>query len=137
MTREQLESYRSKKEEIDELRYKLEHLGENNSMVGNDVIMDYRSGYPVPQAVVGVDSARYWRLRNRYEKRIELLEQECEVVEEFIENIEDSMTRRIFRMYYIDGMPQSKIAKTVHVAQSVVSEKISNFINSDKNDKKV
>lgn len=137
MTREQLESYRSKKEEIDELKYKLEHLGENNSMVGNDVIMDYRSGYPVPQAVVGVDSARYWRLRNRYEKRIELLEQECEVVEEFIENIEDSMTRRIFRMYYIDGISQSKIAKTVHVAQSVVSEKISNFINSDKNDKKV
>ena len=137
MTREQLEEYRSKKEEIQELKYKLEHLGENDSLVGNDVIMDYRSGYPMPQSVVGVDSARYWRLRDRYEHRIEQLERECEEVEEYIENIPDSITRRIFRMYYMDGMSQSKIAKTVHVAQSVVSEKISNFINSDKNDKKV
>lgn len=137
VTREQLEAYRSMQEEIKELRYKMEHIADNNALVGNDVINDYRSGFPVPQPVIGTDHARYWRMRNRYESRIAQLERECEEVEEYIENIQDSITRRIFRMYYIDGMSQSKIAKTVHMAQSVVSEKITNFINSDKNDKKV
>lgn len=137
MTREKLEEYRSKEDEIGELKYKVKHLSENDSMVGNDTILDYRKGYPIPQAVVGKDNARYWRLRNRYENRITQLEKECEEVEVFIENIQDSMTRRIFRMYYIDGLSQSKISSKVHMSQSVVSEKISNFFNSDKNDKKV
>ena len=132
-----LESYRSMREEIEELRYKMEHFGEGDTLVGNSTINDYRSGYPIPQAVVGVDRDRYYRLRERYSKRIEDLEKKCEEVEEYIEKIPDSMTRRIFRMYYIDGQPQSWIAKKVHVAQSVVSEKISFYINSDKNDKKV
>lgn len=137
MTRKVLEDYRSKKDEIEELRYKVKHLADNDSMVGHDTILDYRSGYPVPQSVVGTDCERYWRMRNRYENKITQLERECEEVEEYIENIQDSMTRRIFRMYYMDGLSQKKIAQTVHVSQSVVSEKISNFINSDKNDKEV
>lgn len=137
MTRKVLEDYRSKKDEIEELRYKVKHLADNDSMVGHDTILDYRSGYPVPQSVVGTDCERYWRMRNRYENKITQLERECEEVEEYIENIQDSMTRRIFRMYYMDGLSQKKIAQTVHASQSVVSEKISNFINSDKNDKEV
>ncbi len=128
MTREKLEQYRSKKEEIAELTYKLKHLGEGDTMIGNDVIMDYRSGYPVPQSVVGSDQVKYWRLRERYEKRIQQLQQECAEVEQYIEDIPDSLTRRIFRMYYIDGLSQSKIAKKVHITQSEVSKKISIFL---------
>ena len=55
MDREQLERYMSQKEEIRELRYKLEHLGEGDSLVGNSTIFDYSTGYPKPQAVVGYD----------------------------------------------------------------------------------
>lgn len=128
MTKEQLEEYRSKKEEIEELRYKLEHLGEGDSMVGNDIINDYRSGYPVPQAVIGVDTARYKRLEQLYKKRIEKLERECAEVEEYVENIEDSMTRRIFRMYYIDGITLEQIGMKVHLNKSNVSRKIDNFL---------
>jgi len=128
VTREQLEEYRSKKEEIEELRYKLEHLGEGDSMVGNDIINDYRSGYPVPQAVIGVDTARYKRLEQLYKKRIEKLERECAEVEEYVENIEDSMTRRIFRMYYIDGITLEQIGMKVHLNKSNVSRKIDNFL---------
>ena len=46
MTRERLEAYRSNRDEIKELKYKLEHLGEGDSLIGNDVIFDYRKGYP-------------------------------------------------------------------------------------------
>ena len=55
MDKKKLEDYRSKKAEIKELQYKLSHLGAGDSLIGNDVIMDYRKGYPIPQSVVGYD----------------------------------------------------------------------------------
>lgn len=127
MTREQLESYKSKKEEIKELRYKLHHLNDNDKMVGNDVVMDYRSGYPVPQSVVGVDWQKYNRAKDRYNKRIQQLEEECEEIEQFVETIEESLIRRIVRMYYIDGMSQKAIAKATHFSQAKISTDISAF----------
>lgn len=127
MTREQLEQYRSKKDEIKELKYKLEHLGEDDSAIGNSTINDYRKGYPQPQAVVGVDWKKIDNAVKRYEHRIDRLNAECREVEEFVESIEDSMTRRIFRMYYIDGISQSDIAKAVGYSRGRVSQKISNF----------
>ena len=51
MTKEQLEGYVSTKEEIAELKVLLENT--KDECTDNDVIMDYRSGYPVPQSVVG------------------------------------------------------------------------------------
>lgn len=128
MTRERLEGYRSCREEIQELQYKLDHLGEGDSMIGNDVIMDYRDGFPRPQSVVGYDYDKYERLRKAYESRIAKLQAECAEVELWIEGIPDSLTRRIFRMYYIDGMRQSHIAKKVHLSQAEVSKKISKFL---------
>ena len=130
MTKERLESYRSCKEEIRELQYKLDHLGEGDSMIGNDTVFDYKTWYPRPQSVVGYDHKREERLRALYETRIEKLQKECTEIEEWVEAIPDSLTRRIFRMYYIDGIGQNKIAKQVHLAQSKVSEKISKYLQS-------
>ena len=87
MTLELLKSYRSKKDEIKELTYKLEHLGEGDSLVGNDVIFDYRSGFPVPKSVVGVDRNKYYSLKSRWGSRCEELERECLQVEKFIESL--------------------------------------------------
>lgn len=128
MTRERLEGYRSCREEIQELQYKLDHLGEGDSLIGNDVIMDYRDGFPRPQSVVGYDYGKEERMRKAYESRIEKLRAECAEVELWIEAIPDSLTRRIFRMYYVDGMRQSHIAKKVHLSQAEVSKKISRFL---------
>ena len=128
MTRERLEGYRSCREEIQELQYKLAHLGEGDSMMGHDVILDYQTGYPRPQSVVGYDHEKEDRLRRTYESRIAKLQAECEEVEQWVEAIPDSLTRRIFRMYYIDGMNQSKIAKRVHLSQAEVSKKISRYL---------
>lgn len=128
MTRERLEGYRSCRDEIQELQYKLDHLGEGDSLIGNDVIMDYRDGFPRPQSVVGYDYGKEERMRKAYESRIEKLRAECAEVELWIEAIPDSLTRRIFRMYYVDGMRQSHIAKKVHLSQAEVSKKISRFL---------
>ena len=130
MTKQQLESYRSMKEEITELKYDINHLGQDDSLIGNDVIMDYRSGYPVPQSVVGYDFEKEQRLKARYREKIVQIEKQCQEVEEFIENIPDSMTRRIFRLYYLDGKKQKEIARMVHMDRSRISRKIDDFLKN-------
>lgn len=130
MTKERLEGYRSCKEEINELRYRIECVKNDDNMIGNDTIFDYRTGYPRPQAVVGYDYEKEARLTARYLSRIDKLKTECTEVEEWIEATSDSLTRRIFRMYYIYGVRQSVIAQRVHLSQSKVSEKISGFLKS-------
>lgn len=130
MTKERLEAYKSNKEEIRELRYKLEHLGEGDSLIGNDVIKDYRTGYPRPQSVVGYDYDKEDRLRTAYQARIQKLEAECAEVELWIEEIPDSLTRRIFRMRFMDGLSQRNVANKVHLDQSRISRKIDEYLKN-------
>ncbi len=130
MTKKKLEDYRSKKAEIKELQYKLSHLGAGDSLIGNDVIMDYRKGYPIPQSVVGYDFEKEKRLRESYEKRIQKLRAECLEVEMWIEDIPDSLIRRIFRMHYVDGMTQKEISKNIHLDRSRISRKIDDFLKN-------
>lgn len=132
MTRSQLESYVSKKAEIAELHNMLLHLGEGDTMFGNDIILDYRNGYPVPQAVVGVDWDKVGRTEDRYLKRISELKSECHEIEEFIESMPDSLTRRIFRMRYVDGLSQKEISKNVRMDRSSISKRISKFLEYEK-----
>lgn len=129
--RGKLESYRSMQEEITELRYKLEHMLEGDSFVGNDVVMDYRSGYPVPQAVVGFDYDGYQKRKELYQCRISRLEQDCQEAEGFVEGIPDSLTRRIFRMYFLEGKSQGRVARILHMDQSSVSKKISQIFKME------
>jgi len=128
MTKERLIEYRSNKAEIQELKYKLAHLGEGDSLIGNDVILDYTKGYPRPQSVVGRDDKRQQALQERWTKRIVKLETECMAVEAWIEAIPDSVARRIFRMCYEDGLTQQQIARKLHMDQSNISKKISKFL---------
>jgi len=128
MTKERLIEYRSNKAEIQELKYKLAHLGEGDSLIGNDVILDYTKGYPRPQSVVGRDDKRQQALQERWTKRSVKLETECMAVESWIEAIPDSVARRIFRMYYEDGLTQRQIARKLHMDQSNISKKISKFL---------
>ncbi len=131
MTLEFLRGYKSKKEEIRELTYKLDHIEDNDNLVGNDIIFDYRSGYPQPQAIVGTDRERYYRLSSRWSNRKSLLEEECKQVEEFVESITDSLTRRIFRQSFIEGKTQEDVSRNLHISQSSVSKKINNFFKME------
>ena len=133
MTRERLEGYRSCKEEIRELQYKLAHLGEGDSMMGHDVILDYQTGFPRPQSIVGYDHEKEERLRRTYESRIAKLQAECEEVELWIEAIPDSLTRRIFRMYFLEGRSQKQIGKIVHLDRSMISKKIDKYMKDAHN----
>ncbi len=129
MTKKFLADYRSKKAEIEELQNYLLNTNGNSAFISKpDTILDYRSGYPVPQAVSGIEWKKVERIEKRYQDRIEELEKECEEVERFIENITDSLTRRIFRMYFIEGIKLKEISKVVHIERSVIGKKIKKYL---------
>ena len=77
MTKERLEAYRNNKTEILSLKYILNNRWQSETMIGNDVILDYSKGYPIPQSIVGFDQEKYERLQERDLRRKERLEKEC------------------------------------------------------------
>ncbi len=131
MTKERLEAYRSNKTAILSLEYVLNTRWKSDTMIGNDVVFDYSTGYPIPQNVVGFDQEKYQRLQERDRKRKKKLEEECEEIEQFIESIEDTQLHSIFRMYYIDGVypvNQAQVAKQMHMERSSISKKIDKYL---------
>lgn len=133
ITKEALQSYRSKKDEIVELDWWLNNRWRSETMIGNDVIFDYSKGYPMPQSVVGFDQQKYERAQDRDLRKKQELEKECAEMEDFIANISDSITRRIFRMSFIDGRKQKDVAKAVHLDRSSVSKKIDGYLQLSHN----
>ena len=136
MTKERLESYRSNKMEILELDYVLGNRWRSDTMIGNGVIFDYSKGYPMPQSVTGFDYEKYSRLQERDLRRKKKLEEECKEIEDFVSGITDSVTRRIFRIYYIDGrknVTQRDVAKKIHLDRSSISKKVDAYLKVSHN----
>ena len=94
----------------------------------NSTIFDYSTGFPRPQAVIGYDYEKERRLRAQYSTRLSKLRYDCEETEQWVEDIPDSQTRRIFRMYFIDGETYRQIARKMHMDKSTVGRKIDNFL---------
>ncbi len=127
MTKQQLESYQSNIAEIAELQYKLKHINEGGAMIDHSTILDYRKGYPIPRAVIGVNPDRYQKKEKKYKQKIDALTKECEKIEDFIEEIPDILTRRILYMHYVEGLSQKDIGQIIHIDRSCVSRKIINY----------
>ncbi len=106
MTKRLLDSYRKTKREIPLLELELKEMQKGDNGFNNSVIMDYRTGEPRPQTVVGFD----WQLYERRKKILASKKANVKAVEQWIDAIEDGQTRIVFRMFYIDGMTWEKIA---------------------------
>ena len=78
----------------------------------------------------GSDIDTCWTKKEYLRSEISRLTKRCQEVEQWIEEIPDSITRRIFRMYYEDGIGQQAIAKQIHMDQSNVSKRINRYIAS-------
>lgn len=125
VTEDLLKDYRSMKDELAETKYKLYHLDDNDAMIGNDVIFDYSTGQPIPQSVVGYDYAKHNRMQTMYENRIKRITEHMEAVEEYIDGLPSSISRRVMSMFYLQGMTQKSISCTIHKSQAKVSRILS------------
>lgn len=125
ITEDLLKNYRSMKDELEETKYKLHHLDDNDAMIGNDVIFDYSTGQPRPQSVVGYDYAKQNRMQTMYQNRIKRLTEQMIAAEEYIDGLPSSISRRVMSMFYLQGMTQKSISCTIHKSQAKVSRILS------------
>ena len=112
ITKKLLRSYRKLKREIPLLEQELEYMKQGDNGFGNSVILDYRTGEPRPQSVVGFDQKKY----DRRDADLEKKKAKVKAVEDWIQAIEDGQTRVVFKMYYIDGMTWERIAAKIGYA---------------------
>lgn len=115
ITRKLLKEYAKIKREIPLLRTELNEMKSSEAGIGSSIVMDYSTGYPRPQAVIGFDQQRY----ERREAILTSKEKAAAAVEEWIESIEDSQTRMVFKKRYMQEMKWVKIAKEMGYGHNV------------------
>lgn len=106
VTRRLLEDYRKNKRSIPLLEEELAEMLHGEKGLGSSVILDYSTGYPVPQGIVGFNVSLY----NQRRKTLDRKKAECKAVEDWIGAIEDGQARCVFRMFYMEGMTWDRIA---------------------------
>lgn len=107
MTIERLEGYKKLMQEIAILNLEINEMNTTDAGLGSSVIKDYTKGFARPQAVVGFDDKRYNIKRHRLDKK----EAEAEEIRNWVGNIEDTVTRKVFEYYYLDRLPWKEVAK--------------------------
>lgn len=114
VTKKLLKEYAKIKREIPLLRVELHEMNTTDSGLGNSVIQDCRRGYPSPRTVIGFDQTRYDNKRDIMEHK----EQQCAAVEQWIDAIEDTQTRTVFKMRYIEDLKWEQIARKLQFSSA-------------------
>lgn len=97
MTKKVLKQYRNICAEILELQV------ESNSRTLKDTVRGSCSGYPYIQHTVSIDGLPTSYANRTLLLRLRVLKDKKEMIERFINDIEDSMTRRVFYYRYVIG----------------------------------
>ena len=131
MDKEILVQYCETKEEIKDLRRRIMELDKflDKPPIVSDTVMGSREDLTIgPIKVTGIPDLIYYRkqkARERYKKILELKEAELleltTQAEEYIDSIEKSELRIMFRLYYIDGRTWVQVAHRMggkHTADS-------------------
>lgn len=140
MTEKELSQYKAIKKEIEDLDRRIAETKESAEIIQFGTVKGSSKYFPYTPTtfkVAGIDPADAMQrqekiselLRQREVQRDELLKKQIDI-EQYIAGIQDSTTRIILRMYYIDGDSQWKIAKSLYIDQSVVSRRLSRSLNS-------
>ena len=77
--------------------------------MGSDTVLDYRSGVGVPHTEYGF----MWPIYEQRQEELDQLRQEEAEVREFVEGIQDPLTRQVFRLRVYQGLSWPRIAKAI------------------------
>ena len=123
MTAERLRQYKTIKAEIEELSEQIQLLESSDIVQGSD------REFPYIKHNMKVETGECDHTRDMLKKELGLLKAEYHALNEFINNIADSETRRIFRYRYIEGWTFQKIAfKVGNGDESGIRKKHNKFL---------
>lgn len=114
ITKKILKDYAKTKREVSLLRDELDAMIHSDAGLGKSTIMDYSKGYPQPQTIVGFDGERYDRKKETLRKKEALVA----AVDNWIAEIEDVQTQKVFEMRYVKGMNWVKIAQKLGLSSA-------------------
>ena len=77
--------------------------------------------------ITGYGQQDYPELKERYYQKLRQIQQEIAFLEGFLDQVEDSQTRDILRLYYVNGLTQEQIAEELGYARETISRKIRDF----------
>ena len=119
LTKELLKQYNDLQKEIKELEYKIERVKNRKAQVVSDTVKG-SPYFPYNERVFKVTGIESDRREQHIEKLNRILlkrKAKCEElklqIEEFINAIPDSRTRRVFSLRYIDGLNWLQIARKI------------------------
>ena len=107
MTKKDLAQYRSICDEILDLKRSIKDKTMHDTVRGSDAEFPFLSH---PMQVTGVQATEDNQKTLVTVRKLEMKKRE---IENFIDNIEDSLTRRIFRLRFIEGFNWVKVAMEV------------------------
>ena len=134
MTKKELSEYRSIAAELEEIQIRLKSNTVHGVVTGSDRGFPYvHHSFSVSGVTESEQNCRDVFLRRKLEKQ-------KQDIEDFVDNIPDSITRRIFRYRYIDGKVRPSwqwIAfKMCYHDEQIPRKKHNKFLESTKNTKK-
>lgn len=109
MEKAKLERYPRTVRNIKILEKEIRDMENTDAGMGSDTVLDYRSG-------VGIPHTEYGFMWPKYEERkaqLERYRQEEAEVREFVEGIQDPLTRWVFQLRVYQGMEWKHIAKVI------------------------
>jgi DNA-directed RNA polymerase specialized sigma subunit len=147
LTEAELYQYKAIKEEIKDINKRIKETKQEAEVIEFGTVKGSSKFFPyTPQNfhVSGIDPSDAASrqktiselLRQREFKKNELIKKQLEI-EEYISGINDSTTRLIFRLHFLDGDSQIKVAMTTHYTQGRVSQIIKNYIKTNKINKQM
>ncbi|WP_167957953.1 hypothetical protein [Anaerosporobacter faecicola] len=136
MTEIELRQYTSIKREIDDLEKRIEkEYGKEITAVAGKVKGSMRC-FPYTEVRTSVlledptELATRDKLIATREKKKKELEAKALEIETFINSIEESELRLIFRYRFIDGLRQTEVGNLVNLDRSRISRKISDYLQN-------
>ena len=109
MEKAKLERYPRTIRNIKILEKEIHDMETTDAGMGSDTVLDYRSGVGVPTKVTGFE----WEKYEERKAQLERYRQEAAEVREFVEGIQDPLTRQVFRLRVYQGLSWPRIAKAI------------------------
>ena len=107
MEKAKLERYPRTVRNIKILEAEIHDMETTDAGMGSDTVLDYRSGVGVPTKITGFDWSKYEECKDQLER----YRQEETEVREFVENIQDPLTRQVFKLRVYQGLSWPRIAR--------------------------
>ena len=135
MTKKQLEKLKKLKKEAEQLKKLLERPASLREMVV-DSVKDYRTGYPHNITIAGCGQNSYPELQQKYYDKLQKIQKEIKVMEDWLDTVSDPEMRTILRLRYQGGETWEEIGHVLGYDRRTVSRKNDSFWENKKSLKK-